>query len=501
MAYFQRWSLNVRPLFLCAAVWALVGFAGDGRSLGAPPTAVSSADLNGFNALAKDIEARVLGLGYPKSTADDLARLVRGWKLEAWKQKLAQVRSNASSKQPAEVIHMEDEATRALYETIGKEIAFPRDNKKDSQYFYLSVVVKDRKAQCLGFAQMFYILGNSIGLTVRVIEVLELASGPLPAAEGHVACMVERSDGRSMIVDLAHHSVSRLFVFEEAYVETGNFWRYKQSDPPPGIHPRIRYWNDREIIAGLCSNLASVHTIAGHYERVIPFCDKAIELNPLLSNAYANRANAYNRLGQFQRAVADCNKAIEINPQFALAFNNRACAHGNLGRHKQAISDFNKAIELKPNYVEAFIGRGRTYGKLGQYQQVIADCIKAIQLDPKIADAFYIRGCAYSSLGLNKQAISDFSKAIELEPRHAEAFCNRGRAHGKLGQYQQAVADCAKAIELDPKYPLAYFDRGIINAALGKMDDARSDLKESLMLDPALKPDIQKVSDQFELGL
>ncbi len=446
------------------AVMVLVGFAGGGRSLAEPPATTASADANTFDVIAKDIEKTVLRLGYPKSTADALVKMVRGWKCEQWKQNLAKARAGDSSRQAADVARVEEKTIEALYKKIGREIA---TGNKGGYCFYLPVVVKNRMAQCLGYSQVFYILGNSIGLKVGVINVLELVSGELPAGVGHVACMVGRSDGQVMIVDLTQRYVSRPFVFKEGFVEAGNYWQLKRHDNPLRIHPRIQVWNESGIVGCISNNLGTVYNREGHPDRAISCYNKAIELNPKYAEAFNNRGYTYNALGRNQQAISDCNKAIELNPKHAGAFYNRGTVHGRLGQNQRAISDFNKAIELNPKFAMAFYNRGNAYSRLGQLQQ----------------------------------AISDYNKTIELNPKLAMAFYNRGTAHGKLGQHQQAISDFNKAIDLNPKLAEAYANRGLASASLGKTGDAKSDLRKARALNPALRPQIQRISDKFKLGL
>jgi len=351
-----------------------------------------------FDAIAKDIEKSVLRLDYPKSTADDLVQLVRDWNCELWKQNLARARAGSASSSAAEVARVEEITIRALYERIERKIA-PGPDFSRKNYFHLSEVVRDRRAHCLGYSQVFYILGKTIGLRVRAIYVLELVSGENPPGIGHVACLVSRSDGQVVIVDLAQRYVSRPFVFKEGFVEAGNYWQLKQQDNPLRVHPRIGLLDESGLLACIYSSLAAVNTNAGHPDQ----------------------------------AISDFTKAIELNPKDAIAFNNRGVAHDSLGQHEQAISDYNKAIELNPKY----------------------------------ADAFY----------------------------------NRGIAHRNLGQHEQAISDYNKAIELSPKDAIAFIGRGVTAATLGKTDAAKRDLQKALALNTALRPQIQRISDQFKLGL
>lgn len=446
------------------AVMLLVGFVSVDSGLADPPAKPSSPAANTFEAVAKDIEKIVRRLGYPKSTADALVEMVRGWKLEQWKHDLVQARATASSPHSVEVGRIEGQTIRLLYSKLGLE--FDSSSKND-YYFYLSVALKNRKMNCLGFSQLFYILGNALGIRVRVVDVLEQVSGPSPAGDGHVACLASRSDGKVMMVDLGQNFVSRPFVFEEVFVNSDNHWKLKRQNNLLRIHRRIQVLNERELIGVVYNNLGCASLKAGNYVRALSYLNKAVKFNPKNAEAFTNRGNAYYRQGQIQQAMSDFSKAIELAPIIPMTFYNRGIAYLDMGHNKQAISDFNKAIELDPIFAKAFSDRGVAYDKLGQHQQ----------------------------------AMSDFNKAIELDPKFAKAFTCRGYANIRCGRYQEAMPDFNKAIEFDPKLILAYINRGIASAILGKKDDAKRDLKKVLELDPAKKAKVQKISDKFKLGL
>ena len=125
--------------------------------------------------------------------------------------------------------------------------------------FYLSEVLKERKAQCLGYSQLYYVLGKAVGLRVQVIDVVELVSGPLPTLDGHVACLVDRSDGKVMIVDAGLHYVSWPFVFQDEYVEVGNYWQLKRQGNPLSLSRQISILNEKGLIADIYNNLASAY--------------------------------------------------------------------------------------------------------------------------------------------------------------------------------------------------------------------------------------------------
>ena len=57
----------------------------------------------------------------------------------------------------------------------------------ESVHFSLDEIVKDNKANCLGYTQIIYILGNSIGLSVKPIwveKMFDYSTTPGPATCG-----------------------------------------------------------------------------------------------------------------------------------------------------------------------------------------------------------------------------------------------------------------------------------------------------------------------------
>jgi tetratricopeptide (TPR) repeat protein len=428
-----------------------------------PPAKPAASDANTFDDIAKDIEKSVLALGYPRSTANDLVRLVRDWKCETWKQRLVKARSAGNT---AEVVRVEEEVTKGLVATIGKEITTCREEDND-KYFYLPKVVKDKKAQCLGYSQLVYLLGRSVGLRVNVIAVLELASGDMQVDVSHVACITALSDNHVMMVDLTRSFVSKPFVLSEAYHQSDNYLKLRQASSPLGIDRRIQIWDD----SGACGAI------------------------------YHNLGAAYAKAGDRRQSLSCFTKAITLNPKYAYTYIGRGNVYQDLGRHNEALADYTKAIELDPSYADAHCGRGVMFAISGQLNIAMSEFTKAIELNPKLAGAYYNRGNTFGKLRQLTEALSDYTKAIELDSKFADAYCNRGLTFARADRPIDAISDLTKAIELNPKYAVAYRNRGVVNAQIGKMDDARADLRKAVELDPQLRSQIKKASDEFKLGL
>jgi tetratricopeptide (TPR) repeat protein len=455
---------------------------------------------------AERIVGLVTGLEYPEKVGRDLVKMVSEWQngqaspvLTVWKRRLTEARQKHTegSVSDAQLAMTEESVIKELSRRIRKEISY------SEKFFDLADVAKDKQAQCLGYSQLLYILGNSVNLSVGIIDVLELhSSEPLPSELTHVACTVSLADGKAMMVDLVPGGfVSKPFVAEEEFAKVGNYRELKNQDNPLGIHRRIQIWDRNGVIASVYENRGVASSKLGRFTEAISHHTRAIELNPKYAVAYNNRGCVYSDLGELTKAVSERTKAIELDPKFARAYYNRGLAYQKLGQVSQAISDYSKAIELNPKLAEAYNNRGAAHEVLGQHGRAISDYSKAIELDPKHAEAYENRGIAYYKSGQLTKAVSDHTKAIELNPGHAQAYHNRGNAYGTLGQLTKAISDFSKAIELNPKYAKAHYSRGVAQAVLGNFEEAKRDLLKGVQLDPSLKTQVKRASDHFKLDV
>ncbi len=373
--------------------------------------------------LSKQIKQLVKGLEYSDKVAEDFVKMVTGWKnaggqtvLVVWKQKLNQARQDYKQDKISkdQLAKIEESIVKELSQSIQKEIV------PGERFCDLVDVIKHKQTQCAGYLQMVYVLGNSIGVSVKGINVREpVIPGPLPAGYAHVACIVDLVDNKLLMVDLAQipsPMTSKPFDLEREFKKDGNYWELKDKDNILRLHKRIR----------------------------------VVDKNGLIADRYYNRAVSYVKLGQFIKAISDFSRAIKVDPNSADAYCNRGAAYNQLGQEAWAIADLTKAIELDRKHAEAYNNRGNAYCDLGQYTKAISDLIKATELNPTLVEAYNNLGRAYCGLGEYTKGISHFAKAMKLKPKYAKAHYNRGVAYAALGKFEEAKKDFVKAVELNP---------------------------------------------------
>ena len=213
----------------------------------------------------------ILRLGYSDQVADDFVNMISEWKDADGNRSVTEwfrVISDAERKRENEVMAKSDlariqlEVAGAVYRKILKEIKISEDI---DEYFLIDDVVKDKEMLCLGYAQVYYVIANSLGIKTRVIRVLGYA--PIYAATsrlGHVACISILDDKRTLIAD--YYFLSRPFRHRDLFEKKGPCWELKDHENPLELHTRIEILDEDGIKAQVQLNLGRRHEKAGGVE-------------------------------------------------------------------------------------------------------------------------------------------------------------------------------------------------------------------------------------------
>ena len=346
--------------------------------------------------------------------------------------------------------------------------------------WHLENVIKEGRANCVGYAQLFYVLGKTVGLSVEPIEVVESRD----LMEAHVTDIIGLSDGRKVMMELTSSSayVSQAFTLEEEYGEAGNYLELLDDDSKLP-HTRIRALDKDGLMAPVFISRAKNYDSSGEYLRAIAEINVAIGLDQGYALAYNNRGVAYRHLGYLYNALSDLDIAIELDPDFAEAYSNRGVVYAEFGNYTLAISNYDMAIELGSESAATYYNRGSAYADLKSYDSAISDYNRAIELDTEYAKAYYGIGDAYNYLGDYDSAMSDYTRAIELDPELAEAYGNRGTIYANRGEYPSAISDYTRAIELNPNVSATYYNRGNAHYNLKEYSEAISDYDRAIQMD------------------
>ena len=369
-----------------------------------------SATSTRIDRLYKQMRQRVIDLEYPETVAKDFISMVRRWEtpnrmpaLPVLERILVRAREAYQKGQISrgQLAQMEEKAVAGLCQSIKDQIAY-RKNKFD-----LSIIIETKQANCFGYAQLFCILGNSIGLSVSAMNV----------TSEHVANMVHLSDDTMTVVDLIRTNgfLSERIVTDRAFEGDGSRWRYTDSNHITRDGRIIHIFDKNELIGEIHFCRGTMQYMSGRGAEAIVHYDRAIELSPRCARAYNNRGGAHLILSDHAEAISDFNKAIDLSPTYISAYHNRANAYLDSEQYDRAITDYTRAIELNPQFAKAYFGRGFAHLALGHYDEAIRDYTQAIRLNPAYARAYYTRAIGYAHLEEREKAVRDMLQAVALD--------------------------------------------------------------------------------------
>ena len=221
-----------------------------------------------------------------------------------------------------------------------------------------------------------------------------------------------------------------------------------------------------------------------NYDLAIKDYDRAIALDPKMSDAYVNRGRIHFKKQKLDLALKDFNRAILLNPREPVAYNNRGHLNLRKGNTDQAMEDFDRAIALDAKQEKSFLGRGRIYHDKKKYDLAIKEFNRAIAIDPTFASAFYFRASAYDYRGNFDQAIADIDHALELKPKSGSGYNFRCWIKAKHNSDLDAArADCDTALRLRKNNPLFLDSRGLVGLKQGKLVEAFKDYDKAAKID------------------
>ena len=151
----------------------------------------------------------------------------------------------------------------------------------------------------------------------------------------------------------------------------------------------------------------------------IKYFSKALELDPMLADAYEKRGTLYFFQEKFDHVIQDFQAYIRLTPQKAEAFRMLGMGYLKRGFYERAIDKFNRAIEIKPDLESAYAYRAEAYRIKGMIEKAMSDSNKAIQLGDNwhsTAKAYKTLSKIYGKLGRNDLSEVNFSNYIALDP-------------------------------------------------------------------------------------
>ena len=100
------------------------------------------------------------------------------------------------------------------------------------------------------------------------------------------------------------------------------------------------------------------------WQDTIEACEKALDFNPNLTEAYKTVGNALQKIGKISDAIGYYARALEIEPDFAEIYANLGTLYAQQQQWQQAIKYYQQAIEIKPDFAAVYVQLAKIWKKI-----------------------------------------------------------------------------------------------------------------------------------------
>jgi tetratricopeptide (TPR) repeat protein len=136
-----------------------------------------------------------------------------------------------------------------------------------------------------------------------------------------------------------------------------------------------------------------------------------------LADVYRNWGATFVLRGRFEDAVIACNRALDLDPSLTDALYHRALALEEQEAYTSAIADYDALLRLDSKHVRAHLHRGICHYHLRMWTEALGDLNMALYLQPTLVAAYIFRGLVSEQQRNPSAAISDYCTAMRYAPQ------------------------------------------------------------------------------------
>jgi tetratricopeptide (TPR) repeat protein len=311
-----------------------------------------------------------------------------------------------------------------LFDDLGfKTIAEPTDPND----LFLHSVLDRKRGYCLSLSILYLSIGERLGLPLYGIVVPR-----------HFFVRYDDGDVRLNIETTSKGGNPP----DEHYI---NKFQVPKQDSD-GIY--MRNLTKIQTLGCFFNNLGNSYNDIGNTDSAFLALQRAVNINPTLSESRANLGNVYLHKGQIKDAIYEYQTALKINPCDAKTYNNIGNAYLKQDQVQEAMSQYTHSLELDPNFVDAYQNLAIAYSKQQRFGQAIVQLRQAIGLAPERHGLYSQLGEVYYQMDDYKTAVLQYKKAIDIKHDFAEAYYGLGICYNKLDSIDNEIQAYKKALAI-----------------------------------------------------
>ncbi|HMI40933.1 MAG TPA: tetratricopeptide repeat protein [Sphingomicrobium sp.] len=213
---------------------------------------------------------------------------------------------------------------------------------------------------------------------------------------------------------------------------------------------------------------------------------KATEADPSFARAYAGIANCdarrigwYGELISEAEVLANADKALALDPQLSEAHAARGDALSILGHDAEARAAFEKAMSLDPNSFEASFLYARYCNRTGDFERAADLYVRSLELMPEDPQSPLLLQATLRALGRDEESrrygelgIKRAEEALRNHPEWSRPAQLGAASLAGLGQREKAIEWLERAVAIDPDDYLTLYNAACTWAQLGETERA-----------------------------
>jgi tetratricopeptide (TPR) repeat protein len=245
----------------------------------------------------------------------------------------------------------------------------------------------------------------------------------------------------------------------------------------------------KETIKQIFTNVSSADAFHQLFQSAKSDLEKAIKLDPKLSQAYLLTAqlNLLPGGGGIKSVREALDKAIELGVDDPAEKSKALILRGSLQDNNEAkIADYDEAVRLMPDDAATIRARGLALADLEKYDQALVDLDKAITLAPEDGPTYEAKALVLSRLKKFDEALTALEKAKELSPDSEIPLLHQARIQIAQGKIDAALESLNKGNAINPGNLTVLMLRSSVYQLRGEKDKAMADIDQALVIKPDL---------------
>lgn len=210
--------------------------------------------------------------------------------------------------------------------------------------------------------------------------------------------------------------------------------------------------------------------------------ERAIEINPTMTQAYMGAGDIYRERGDFQAAEVRYADAVRTSPGEFDPNYWHGYALQMLNRVTEAVRAYLRALSIRPEDFNANLNLATAYLQLGENAQAVIYAERAVRIRPNDGAARVNLGAAYANADRHGEALTQYEAAAEMMPMTPELLLNLAESQGKVGAYAEMAGTMREVIRRSPS-ALAHERLGSALFRLGSYDESLAAFREATRLD------------------